>query len=89
MDIFANFYNFYKQKSYTDLTISIINLDGSITYDVCKTHRLLFVSLFPKFRDIFEDIKEDDSNIFIEDCDENEVIDTIEAFYKCLIQKYV
>ena len=84
MDIFVNIYEFYQRNVFTDLTIFSIDALGSVT-KVCQTHRIVFVSLFPKFKEIFQEINEDESYLFIEHQNENELLETIEMLYKCLV----
>ena len=81
MEFFQNIYEFYRRNIFTDLAISTIDSQGCI-HKVCHVHRLVFISLFPRLKDV---LQEDDAIILLEHENRNEVLDYIEALYKCLV----
>ena len=54
MEFFQNIFEFYRRNLFTDLAISTIDSQGCI-HQVCHVHRLVFVSLFPRLKDVLQE----------------------------------
>ena len=83
MDFFQNIYEFYRRNIFTDLAISTIDSEGYI-HQVCHVHRLVFISLFPRLKDVLQE-NDEESLILVEHENKNEVLNYIEALYKRLV----
>ena len=83
MDFFQNIYEFYRRNIFTDLAISTIDSEGYI-HQVCHVHRLVFISLFPRLKDVLLE-NDEESLILVEHENKNEVLNYIEALYKRLV----